>query len=44
MMTKNKSWHFNWRFKWDWNRSYIIKTFKDNRMMDFCTPIVFGST
>ena len=22
----------------------IIKTFKDNRMMDFCTPIVFGST
>ena len=20
----------------------IIKTFKDNRMMDFCTPIVFG--
>ena len=22
----------------------IIKTFKDSRMMDFCTPIVFGST
>ena len=22
----------------------IIKTFKDNRMMDFCTPIIFGST
>ena len=22
----------------------IIKTFKDNRMMDFCTPIVFGSS
>ena len=22
----------------------IIKTFKDNRMLDFCTPIVFGST
>ena len=22
----------------------IIKTFKDNRMMDFCTPIVFAST
>ena len=21
----------------------IIKTFKDNRMMDFCTPIIFGS-
>ena len=21
----------------------IIKTFKDNRMLDFCTPIVFGS-
>ena len=22
----------------------IIKTFKDNRMMDFCTPIIFGSS
>ena len=22
----------------------IIKTFKDIRMMDFCTPIVFGSS
>ena len=22
----------------------IIKTFKDSRMMDFCTPIIFGST
>ena len=22
----------------------IIKTFKDNRMIDFCTPIVFGSS
>ena len=22
----------------------IIKTFNDNRMMDFCTPIIFGST
>ena len=22
----------------------ILKTFKDSRMMDFCTPIVFGST
>ena len=22
----------------------IIKTFKDNRMMDFCTPIVYGSS
>ena len=21
----------------------ILKTFKDNRMMDFCTPIIFGS-
>ena len=21
----------------------IIKTFKDSRMMDFCTPIIFGS-
>ena len=21
----------------------ILKTFKDARMMDFCTPIVFGS-
>ena len=20
----------------------ILKTFKDNRMMDFCTPIIFG--
>tara|TARA_B100001758_G_C18384706_1_gene599364 strand:- start:28 stop:1074 length:1047 start_codon:yes stop_codon:yes gene_type:complete len=22
----------------------ILKTFKDNRMMDFCTPIIFGSS
>ena len=22
----------------------IIKTFKDNRMMEFCTPIIFGSS
>ena len=22
----------------------IIKTFKDTRMMDFCTPIIFGSS
>ncbi len=22
----------------------IIKTFKDNRMMDFCTPIIFGAS
>ena len=22
----------------------IIKTFKDSRMMEFCTPIVFGGT
>ena len=22
----------------------IIKTFRDNRMMDFCTPIIFGSS
>ena len=21
----------------------ILKTFKDNRMLDFCTPIIFGS-
>ena len=22
----------------------IIKTFKDSRMMDFCTPIIYGSS
>ena len=22
----------------------IIKTFKDNRILDFCTPIIFGSS
>ena len=21
----------------------ILKTFKDNRMLDFCTPVIFGS-
>ena len=22
----------------------ILKTFQDNRMLDFCTPLIFGST
>ena len=22
----------------------ILKTFKDSRMLDFCTPIIFGSS
>ena len=22
----------------------ILKTFQDNRMLDFCTPLIFGNT
>ena len=30
------------RFKWYWSRN-CFKTFEDNRMLDFCTPVIFAS-